>query len=375
MRSPGPAARGPRAASFDGIDIDWEYPVCCGLDGNTNQPADQHNVSLLFKQFRRQLDALGAKTGHRYLLTAAIPSGYEQAGVSYNLPRVAHILNFINVMTYDFHGTWEDTTNINSPFTEDPAAPSPPAAKPYWNTTGSINWFKSTGVPAWKLVVGMPFYANQYLRVPNVNHGLYQPYDNSGMDQPDSDWSTLSSLTYHDLVDVAGIVDPHPVDGIAPRGLAGYTRLWNAGAGEPYLWNSAAQRFGQMVGSFISYDDPQSIAERAQFIKAQGLRGGMFWELSNDDNAHDLLNALSSHLHRAGRAAAGRVTRGRSGSGVGIGRCARIPARRRSSSVVEQGTHKPLVGGSNPPSATNPRPDLPVPRGTHPQGLPGRIQG
>jgi hypothetical protein len=27
---------------------------------------------------------------------------------------------------------------------------------------------------------------------------------------------------------------------------------------------------------------------------------------------------------------------------------------RRSSSVVEQGTHKPLVGGSNPPSATNP---------------------
>ena len=27
--------------------------------------------------------------------------------------------------------------------------------------------------------------------------------------------------------------------------------------------------------------------------------------------------------------------------------------RRRSSSVVEQGTHKPLVGGSNPPSATN----------------------
>ena len=32
----------------------------------------------------------------------------------------------------------------------------------------------------------------------------------------------------------------------------------------------------------------------------------------------------------------------------------KLGAARRSSSVVEQGTHKPLVGGSNPPSATTP---------------------
>ena len=35
---------------------------------------------------------------------------------------------------------------------------------------------------------------------------------------------------------------------------------------------------------------------------------------------------------------------------------------RRSSSVVEQGTHKPLVGGSNPPSATNPASGMERPR-------------
>lgn len=56
--------------------------------------------------------------------------------MSYNLPKVAHILNLVNVMTYDFHGTWEDTTNFNSPFTEDSNDPSPPAAQPYWNNHG-----------------------------------------------------------------------------------------------------------------------------------------------------------------------------------------------------------------------------------------------
>src|SRR3990172_2202325 len=38
---------------------------------------------------------------------------------------------------------------------------------------------------------------------------------------------------------------------------------------------------------------------------------------------------------------------------IGSGRAIEYRAR-RSSSVVEQGTHKPLVGGSNPPSATTP---------------------
>jgi chitinase len=294
-----PQSGGPGAGAgvFDGIDVDWEYPVCCGLEGNHNAPADRHNATLLFRNFRDRLDAVGANTGHRYLLTAAIPSGYEQAGVSYQLVKVTKILNWINVMAYDFHGTWEDSTNHNSPFTEDPADPSPPAARPYWNTVGSINWFRHAGVPARKLVVGMPFYANQYIRVPNLNHGLYQPYNNDGMDQNEGDWATTSSLTYHDLVDVAGIVAPYSVDGHAPRGLSGYTRLWNAAAGEPYLWNSATQRLGETVGSFISYDDPRSLAERARFIKEKGLRGAMFWELSNDDNAHDLLNSLASHLH------------------------------------------------------------------------------
>ena len=53
-----------------------------------------------------------------------------------------------------------------------------------------------------------------------------------------------------------------------------------------------------------------------------------------------------------GLARAGTLTFGRP---VAARRKCRVPFHfRRSSSVVEQGTHKPLVGGSNPPSATSP---------------------
>ncbi len=50
----------------------------------------------------------------------------------------------------------------------------------------------------------------------------------------------------------------------------------------------------------------------------------------------------------------------------------RLQSAWRSSSVVEQGTHKPLVGGSNPPSATNPLDELAaaVGRGAHALGIP-----
>ena len=51
---------------FDGIDIDWEYPVCCGLPENAYRPEDRRNCTLLFEELRRQLDALGTATGQRY---------------------------------------------------------------------------------------------------------------------------------------------------------------------------------------------------------------------------------------------------------------------------------------------------------------------
>ena len=52
----------------------------------------------------------------------------------------------------------------------------------------------------------------------------------------------------------------------------------------PYLWNARTR-------SFISYDDPQSIAAKAAYVKAQHLGGLMYWEQDNDPDG-ELLKAM-----------------------------------------------------------------------------------
>ncbi|HVL24360.1 MAG TPA: glycosyl hydrolase family 18 protein, partial [Thermomicrobiales bacterium] len=86
---------------FDGIDIDWEYPVHGGLPDNGYRPEDRRNCTLLFAELRRQLDELGARTGQRYLLTAALPAGKALPVSTFEIGEIAGILDWVNVMTYD----------------------------------------------------------------------------------------------------------------------------------------------------------------------------------------------------------------------------------------------------------------------------------
>lgn len=284
---------GSGAGLFDGIDIDWEYPGVDAGNGAHFSSVDRHNATLLFQEFRRQLDEIGRQNGQHYLLTAALPAGNVHSTGSYELPQATEPLDWVNLLTYDFHGPFDTQTNFNSPFLSDPADPTPSAKKPSWNVTGTVALYLANGVPADKLVVGVPFYARQYIRVPNVNRGLYQPFDNTGLDANSLQWDVTSTPTYRDLVDIAQIVTPSSSVGNDAVGLNGYTRYWSTRAGEPWLFNPSAQRFGQSVGVFISYDDPHSVAERTRLIRSLHLRGAMAWEISQDSDEHALLRALS----------------------------------------------------------------------------------
>src|SRR3982074_2384045 len=100
------------AGIFDGIDIDWEFPF----------PSDTANVTLLMKEFRKQLDALGKKNKKHYLLTMFGPAG-EQNFSNIELAAVGKHIDYYNVQGYDFHGTWESTTNHASPLLDDERDP------------------------------------------------------------------------------------------------------------------------------------------------------------------------------------------------------------------------------------------------------------
>jgi GH18 family chitinase len=235
---------------FDGIDVDWEYPVGGGMVAG--RPEDKRNFTLLMAEFREQLDDLGAAKGRHYLLTIAAPGG---SGLDQKYERSEYIqyLDWVNLMTYDLHGTWESTTNFNAPLYQ----PSDDQGSASLNVDAVVQDYLDAGIPADKLVLGMPFYGHGWKGVGNVDHGLYQSSTGAAGGKYDP-----GSFTYNELKD--GYISI-------------YDRYWNIEAQVPWLYSPAS-------AIFISYDDPESIAAKAGYASDQGLAGVMIWELSQGDD-------------------------------------------------------------------------------------------
>ncbi|HYZ77332.1 MAG TPA: glycoside hydrolase family 18 protein [Gaiellaceae bacterium] len=286
---------GVAAGLFDGIDIDWEYPGIDPGNGADHSPADKHNATLLLQEFRSQLDAYGATTGKHYLLTVDGPAGNVNSSGSWELHDVAQTTDWINLLTFDFHGLWESWTDFNSPFSLDPKEPlvGGGAIQSTWTTKGTVDYYLANGVPADKLVLGVPFYGKRYVGVPSANNGLYQSF----VPQP---WPYNDSPTFHELVDT-GLTDGN-LEVIGPTALAqpknlgaedkainGFAWYWNGPAGAPWLYNPTLDG-----GTFISYMDPHGVLERTQLATSKNLRGLFAWEVSQDDDANDLVTAMAS---------------------------------------------------------------------------------
>ena len=66
-------------------------------------------------------------------------------------------------------------------------------------------------------------------------------------------------------------------------------RTWDAQSQVPWLYSASQQ-------TMISYDDEESIQGKIDYILQHDLGGMMFWELSNDDDAHTLVNLMAGAL-------------------------------------------------------------------------------
>jgi chitinase len=237
---------------FDGIDIDWEHPVVGGIQ--PGQPRDAHNYVLLLAALRRAI-------GPDKLLTVAVsasPRGIEPL----EYPEMAALLDWVSVMTYDFH-TGGKRAGFNAPLYnhDDPSNPK-------LNLHDAVQAILAKGVPRAKLVAGVPFFGRGW----------------RGVESPDVWTEAAAPIQAGSYKTIAATFLKSP----------GYVRHWDDVAKVPWLYNTETKEW-------ISYDDPQSLRLKGEYIAAQTLRGAMFWELSNDDGA--LLDAL-----RAGLGASSRTT-------------------------------------------------------------------
>lgn len=245
---------------LDGLDIDWEYPAQPGQD-NVYRPEDTKNFTRLLRTVRRHLDEQGERDGRtgddRYLLTIA-------AGASADFLEHTEMadaqapLDFVNLMTYDFHGSWTEHTGHHANLYP-PAIPDTTRR----STAEAVTLFVKAGVPPAKLVLGVPFYGRAWTGVTPQNDGLYQPYAEA-----------RGSFSYDTL---ANHVASRP----------GFTRQWDAAAQAPTLWNADSSLL-------VTYETPTSLRAKAHFVQSRGLAGMMYWEHTADDGT--LLRTLHAHL-------------------------------------------------------------------------------
>ncbi|PVD37547.1 hypothetical protein C0Q70_00141 [Pomacea canaliculata] len=209
----------------------------------------------------------------RLLLSAAVSGGKETVDSAYDVPAIAKALDFINLMTYDFHGSWESNAGHNSPL-------YPRGGESGWQRQLNVDWaaryWVQKGAPKDKLNIGMGLYGRSFTLASASNHQPGAPAPHPG--QPGPFTGDGGVLAYYEVCDML---------------KAGATRVFIADQQVPYAYHGT---------QWVGYDDPESLRDKVRYVKQNGYGGVMVWELSMDDftgahcnNGHfPLMHAINS---------------------------------------------------------------------------------
>jgi chitinase len=240
-------------AGYDGIDVDWEFP------------ASEEDADRMVDLVRRLRAGLNRRLPGA-LLTMAVPAG-EWAGKWYDRDRLLPEVDWVSVMTYDFHGPWSSGAGHNAPLAaggsdaQDGGGSNCAGALAYW--TGTKRW------PRERLLVGIPAYGRGFA----VQRWGEKPVGRAGHPE----------IAFRE---VAGLV------------AAGWTRRWDDAAKVPYLEKPGG-------GELISYEDEESAALKGAWAAREGVRGIFFWEITQDfvGDTHRLVRAARDRLLEGSEAA------------------------------------------------------------------------
>ncbi|WP_334685551.1 glycosyl hydrolase family 18 protein [Arthrobacter sp. CAN_A2] len=271
----GRGGSGAAAGIFDGIDIDWEWPGSDnGLDGNgVDAENDAENFRLLLREFREQLDAYGARTGASYSLSAFLPANPVDIEVGgWNDPELFEYLDFGNIQGYDLWGTWDPgLTGHQANLFDDPQDPRPDRER--FSADQAVKAYLDAGIDPAQLGLGLAMFGRGWV----------------GADSAEP-WGAATA----------------PAPGVEEPGLQDYDEVREVGEEftDPAL--GAAWRFDG--DQWWSYDNPETVRLKSDYILEKGLGGGMWWDLAGNRDG-SLLAVLSDRLRDAPRGPArDRVT-------------------------------------------------------------------
>ncbi|WP_175653157.1 glycosyl hydrolase family 18 protein [Pseudomonas sp. Marseille-P9899] len=276
------AATAIETLGVDGFEVDWEYPDVEDGDGYVALLEDLHKT-LGNKQL-----AIAAPGG-----SGSISKLNEQ-----QWRRIGDLVDHVNVMSYDYHGSWSDLSWFNAPMdTPDSAAGHPvePGISPTFCVNETLRIFLQmvarSCLTRRQLTLGLAGYgrAVQVAGVDDVNQGLR--CEVRGRAEP-------GEPLYREIVAMREAGGYRAADGNTPAlGWPGlkFVSTLDPIARAPYAYSS-------LSGVLLTYDDPRSLREKVRRVLEEQLGGVMIWDLSDDlpiNHKDSLIAAVSDELRQS----------------------------------------------------------------------------
>ncbi|KAK3337685.1 glycosyl hydrolases family 18-domain-containing protein [Cercophora scortea] len=249
---------------FDGVDIDWEYP---GAGDRGGHPTDGKNYLALLQDIRKAFDA----SGKGYVLSFTTPTSLfylrnfaspDDTGKSSNLKKMTDVADFVNVMSYDLHGTWDGP--------EDKIGKIVLAHTNMTEIQAALDLFWRVGVDPAKLNLGVGFYGRSY-QLSNPSCRTPGCAFKGGADKGHCTGQS-GILSYKEIMQIIEKNNIQPT--------------WDETAAVKYIsWNG---------DQWVSFDDQQTFQQKIKYADSEGLGGLAIWAIDLDT---DDLQALQGLLY------------------------------------------------------------------------------
>ncbi|CAG9767718.1 unnamed protein product [Ceutorhynchus assimilis] len=243
---------------IDGVDLDWEFP---------GENSADHYQKMHFTQLLSEIrKTINKQPKYKFLLTVAVAAPNEIIDVAYDVSYMNEYVDFINLMSYDYHYYTKITpfTGINSPLYQ-------ASNEKFYLSTLNINYsshyWNYLGMDKSKIVVGLPTYGHTFKLTNSENHGLYAPALGFGH---------LGSLGFASYSTICTFLQGNHISPIFDMDT------FSPYAVKYYEW--------------ISFDDQQSLTYKAEYIKSNNFGGAMVYSLNADDYKGDCDMGTSSGI-------------------------------------------------------------------------------
>ena len=234
--------------NFDGIDIDWRYPLTT---------IDMANYMFILSEVRNELDIVGAEQGHRFGLTATLPCMPDKiSNIDYVFLNL--VLDEYSLLTIDFHGPWETKVGPSAPLYDR-------VGEQGFSVDSCVTTYVDAGALSENINVALPFYGLSFAGAFAIGQ------------EATCNWAGDCSDTV-----------AWQEDGGVPDYFNIYKKLAELNT---TFDNETMASFAFGHSGIVSFDDERSICFKTDYVISHNLGGVLLLDLGGD-----LLDELSTPL-------------------------------------------------------------------------------